>query len=135
MDKCLIMDDDELERASKKVEWRKGNSFQTRNLFVPSKPPTEFPRAFQTYGKGSAQPFSFRGKTAPKKQFTPLVDLSGTPVLTAESIAEFGVPLLPMPELRLPATWDDDPPYAPCTPPLGPVAPTSATAESLEGKQ
>lgn len=112
MGECLILDDDELEKASKRIEWRKGDSFQVRSLFASKAP--EFPRAFQPYAK----PFTFRPKPAPN--FRPLVDISGTPVLTAESIAEFGVPLLPMPELILPGPYDDDPPYAPCTPPPEP---------------
>lgn len=134
---CRIMDDDELERASKKVDWRNGNSFQVRNLFIPAKTPAEFPRAFQP-GRQSA--FTFRKswsavvKQGPKT-FRPLVDLSGTPVLTAESIAEFGVPLLPMPELKLPETWGDDPPYAPCTPPVDTGAQTSATADAPPAEQ
>lgn len=115
---CRIMDDDELEQASKRVDWRNGNSFQIRNLFVSAKTPAEFPRAFQP-GRPSAFTFrkSWSNVVKGATPYKPLVDISGTPVLTAESIAEFGVPLLPMPELKLPASWEDDPPYAPCTPP------------------
>lgn len=129
---CRIMDDEELECASRVIPWRNGNSFQIRNLFVPARVTADFPRAFQP-GRPSAFIFRQKWSTVVKGSalYRPLVDISGTPVLTAESIAEFGVPLLPMPELKLPASWEDDPPYAPCTPP---PAVEEQEQESLERK-
>ena len=125
---CMILDDDELEAASKTVNWRKGNSFEVRSLF---RAPAKFP--FQRFPKiagGGPQ------RTIAWPTYKPLMEVDWVP--TPEEIAESGVPLLPMPELFIPIVEesvydeDGDPRYAACTPPLRACASAEIEFHHLE---
>lgn len=145
---CMILDDEEMEVASKKIDWRGKNSFEVRSLFAPIKPATEFPKAFQNFRTGVVDlpPTEFPSLVArphpiaaighldrnyrqallqgkekshePPNQFRPLVEMNKTIDMTPESIAEFGVALLPLPPFENPYVDEDgDYRYAACTPP------------------
>ena len=112
----MILDDDELEAAGKRLEWRTGNSFEVRSLFRSPAPARQFQmvRKFPTPTSGAAGKFPFQrsekkiagrpaivdGNSEPTSKFKPLMEVDWNP--TPEEIAEFGVPLLPLqPVLRL----------------------------------
>jgi hypothetical protein len=155
---CMILDDDELEAASKRLEWRTGNSFEVRSLFrspVVAKPfqmVRKFPPPTSGFGgagsvagkfpfqrserKIAGRPPAVAGNSEPASEFKPLMEVDWNP--TPEEIAEFGVPLLPMPlaPVMRPVPFPDideemaeiddsiyfedgDPRYAACTPPPG----------------
>lgn len=143
---CMILDDEEMEEAATRVDWRGKNSFEVRSLFSSVKQPSEFPSAFQTFrpqkvpeftpaefpplGQVEApkvvqrQPLSYRQalldekKPEPSKEFRPLLECVDCLDLTPEFIVAFGVPLLPMPPFQDPYIDEDgDYRYAACTPP------------------
>jgi hypothetical protein len=144
----MILDDDELEAAGKRLEWRTGNSFEVRSLFRSSAPARQFQmvRKFPTPTSGASGKFPFQrserkiagrpaiaGTSEPNSEFKPLMEVDWNP--TPEEIAEFGVPLLPLPpvlrlvspiapedeemaEIDMSIYYEDgDPRYAACTPP------------------
>lgn len=119
----MILDDDELEAASKRLEWRTGNSFEVRSLFRSPAPARQFQmvRKFPTptsgFGGGAGSAvgkFPFQrserkiagrlaatvGTPEPAGEFKPLMEVDWNP--TPEEIAEFGVPLLPLQPLQPP---------------------------------
>ena len=157
---CLILDDDELEAAGKRVEWRKECVFEVRSLFrtVATPPQFQMTRKFPApRGGSSADKFPFQrlsqteniekkiarpaGQPVASQEFKSLMEVDWNP--TPEEIAEFGVPLLPLPPPWMPPTElrplplpigeggmpeedldesiyyfeDGDPRYAACTPP------------------
>ena len=157
---CLILDDDELDAAAKKpIDWRRGNSFELRSLFrtVATPPQFQMTRKFPAPGTHMGKfPFQRQQPPAEKsegkiarppvqpaasQEFKPLMEVDWNP--TPEEIAEFGVPLLPLPPWRPEASSarplplrigeggmpeedldhsiyyfeDGDPRYAACTPP------------------
>ncbi len=117
---CMILDDDELEAAAKRVNWRTGNSFELRSLFrSPAKsettPPTQWRRPFPNVGGQGKFPFQRTWKIAARSSAaataaTPaqksLMEVDWNP--TPEEIAVFGVPLLPLPPLCLQKDTDTD---------------------------
>lgn len=122
---CKILDDDELEAQTKQIEWRKGADKGA--LF--SSPPK---MAFQTYRAALMKPVAaavfpyVKPKVVHKttETFRPLMETPMTP----ESIAEFGVPMLPMPDMAslieaINTDEDGDYRYATCTPPPERAAP------------
>ena len=146
------MDDEELAAMTTKcMDWRKDDSFDVKGLFQPIKPSRDFPKAFQTYrdvlcngkclidsiGVSSIYRSGHQGHVGtgilftkpvqkPPTTYVPLVDPSENFIPTPESIVEFGVPLIPLPDLFIPAADDNiaayvdadgDYLYAPMTPP------------------
>ena len=121
---CLILDDDDLQKQSKQIQWRKDDARDINGLFNSTKTVSKFPGAFQTYKKDSGQvpttKFPFMKGQKKSMPVQKVMDASGI-VFTPEFIAEHGVPLLRLPELVVAAVQeDDDPPYAACTPPGSP---------------
>ncbi len=81
---------------------------------ISSSGPTEFPFQRGHPNKTYADVVAGGTKHKWENTFRPLVDLSSNVILTPESIAEFGVPLLVIEPPTIPE--DDDPPYAAVTP-------------------
>lgn len=120
---CEILDDEEL-AAGGKLNWRGGTGTRT-----PFSAPTLTPsfRGTREFPKPNEETFPYiRNRIVVNKPqkgpFKSLMEVDWTP--TPEEIAEFGIPLLPMPLLELPVVEnslfdeDGDPRYAACTPPL-----------------
>ncbi len=134
---CMILDDEEMEEAAKRVDWRGKNSFEVRSLFA-TKTSAEFPSAFQRVGAKETpipeftpaefpslgvqsqrpvaqrvQPHSYRQillqekKPEPFKEFKPLLEFTECLELTPEFIVAFGVPLLPLPPFQNPYIDED----------------------------
>jgi hypothetical protein len=86
------------------LNWRRPNSFEVRSLFsAPARPPPQF-RSVREFPKPVDVKFPFvrpgsaaAHKKAPQ-EFKSLMEVDWNP--TPEEIAEFGVPLLPLPTLE-----------------------------------
>lgn len=137
---CLILDDNELNSLSHRLQWRNKDAKNVHTLFQEAKGKRAFPSAFQTFKPdGSAFPYYKNEKRTLKEEkiindLEDTLDLSGI-VLDAEYISKHGIPLLKMPEgkeidfkpidlepLVKPAEileYDSDSnyPYSQCTPP------------------
>jgi hypothetical protein len=134
---CLILDDNELNSLSHRLQWRNKDAKNVHTLFQEAKGKRAFPSAFQTFkAEGNTFPYYKNEKKNLKeeKALNDSLDLSGI-VLDAEYISKHGIPLLKMPEgsiidfrpidlepLVKPAEileYDSDSnyPYSQCTPP------------------
>ena len=97
---CLILDDNELNNLSHRLQWRNNDSKNVQSLFQEAKGKRAFPSAFQTFkAEGSAFPYYKNEKKSADKplKVEDTLDLSGI-VLSAEYISKHGIPLLKMPE-------------------------------------
>lgn len=102
---CLILDDNELNSLSHRLQWRNKDAKNIQSLFQEAKGKRAFPSAFQTFKpEGTAFPYYRNDKKVQEKpvkesneSFDDAIDLSGI-VLDAEYICKHGIPLLKMPE-------------------------------------
>ena len=98
---CLILDDNELNSLSHRLQWRNKDDKNVHTLFQEAKGKRAFPSAFQTFKPdGSAFPYYKNEKKISQKAekgMNETLDLSGI-VLDAEYISKHGIPLLKMPQ-------------------------------------
>jgi len=100
---CLILDDNELNSLSHRLQWRNKDAKNIHSLFQEAKGKRAFPSAFQTFKpEGTAFPYYRNDKKIQEKNTKTVddnLDLSGI-VLNAEYISKHGIPLLKMPEAK-----------------------------------
>jgi hypothetical protein len=134
---CLILDDNELNSLSHRLQWRNKDAKSIQSLFQEAKGKRAFPSAFQSFKlEGSAFPYYKNEKRTVDKslKLEDTLDLSGI-ILSAEYISKHGIPLLKMPEAKeidfrpidleplakpleiLGYDSDSNYPYSQCTPP------------------
>jgi hypothetical protein len=129
----MILDDDEIPDAeTRHIEWRTENVFELRSLFRTTKSKFPFQRAAANKIAGNLETSS----RVVWPNYKSLMEVDWTP--TPEEIAEFGIPLLPLPMLQLPDDnfdEDGDPRYAACTPPnVSWVCEKEAAATTVDSK-